>query len=109
MERKNTWKLVEIWNKEESEYKILMFLDRNEIDPNYYSRQQGCSLLGKSIRDKYFKVAKKLFELGADINDRTYSGHTILQEAIICSNVEGVEFLLKHGADKDKTHPSCCD
>lgn len=57
----------------------------------------GCCALSYALNKKDFEAAEALIRLGANVN--SFSFYTILGTVARAGNLEGVEFLLRHGAD----------
>jgi ankyrin repeat protein len=57
--------------------------------------------LHRAIRDGYLDVAKRLVELGANINSKNTKGWTPLHRAIIDGHSEFAKYLVEKGADID--------
>ena len=77
-------------------------METNEFSPADLLYGEGTSPLCLSIIRKRFDLAKKLIELGADVNYVEYSGGTAMRNAALCSppdSVELINLLAKAGAD----------
>jgi ankyrin repeat protein len=80
----------------------LWLLEKGFYSENDLTRWSMASPLSLSIIRKQPEVAKKLIQIGVDVNQADYSGDTALCHAALCSLPESVELitlLLKAGAD----------
>lgn len=81
-----------------------------EYDINYKEPLMGCSLLAVAVEEGRILYAKKLIELGANINIAMSFGDTPLHLAATKGDAEMANLLLENGADinlktKDGTTP----
>ncbi|KAL7796221.1 ankyrin repeat-containing domain protein [Trichoderma afarasin] len=72
------------------------------------SNMDGATALHRAVKNKHLEIVKILVQKGVDVNHAREDGSTPLYWA--CYSEEIAEYLLKHGADPNKTggsHHSC--
>ncbi len=60
----------------------------------------GYNPLMSAAAEGELEIAKKLWEVGYDVNETTVNGYTALMFAAINNQIEVIRFLLSVGADK---------
>ena len=85
---------IEIGNSDLVSTLIEKGIDINNPD------SQGNHFLIYAIEQKQFNIAKLLIEKGAAVN-QSYDNETPLFAAILSGNIDMVNYLLEHGANKD--------
>lgn len=64
----------------------------------------GMSLLDHALVSRYDQLALKLVQMGADVNANSSGGWTAMHYAAWTESVTGVEFLLNHQANPNKSN-----
>lgn len=76
---------------------LLQYKPKMNLPTKQYSSPLSCAIYSQTSSD----IVKMLIDAGADVNEITQTGESILQEAAYFGNIDTIEVLLENGANID--------